>query len=1010
METLDEIVGLSGPGGREGATESKGREGIENGKPSKYISGLVKKVVDGVRASNDLPDEREYDYFTTFPKFSGKAQHTGSQILALIDRLRTYLSDDSKIVPLGDHPNVSSIFNQVKDSSELALENVDLKLDELRGAPSSGIAKDADSRDAQAAKRHKGHQTFFSSSSAMMKPQLKFKDKMDNSKRPFVPKINFKPNAISPLPDYSHLKHPAQEEVSVEMQQHLEAMGNSATVPDSAQHPYEEELKAFKPSKSLLSRTKERMFLPLNQTSCHWVDTVSELEDLAKTLIQEKEYAVDLEHHSYRSYQGFTCLMQVSTRKEDYIIDTLALRDKMHVLNDAFTNPKILKVLHGADSDIVWLQKDFGIYVVNMFDTGQAARVLELKSFGLAHLLKHYADVKTDKKYQKADWRVRPVPAEMVMYARQDTHYLLYIYDRLRNSALDRGRKVLESIINRSNQICFKTYEKPTLSAHDITFLVRKFHLHFTEPQFRAFGQLMRWRDDIARKKDESVAFVLPLRQVIAIAKELPLDHQGLVSCCKPMPPLIRDNSQEVLSIMTRCMEDNTLEFSPLDMAAKAQGRVDHLSLDDSRKHLKTPSLDRKKHLQSATPKDDTPVRPTEQLYRDANWLPIQESKLAGAGGSSMEIEGHAPEIKGGIPMFDIRGLVKTAKEHAEKLFQVSIASASLGEGIEPESREFSGNLFDISDDDNEEGEKKAAAVRESIISSVSEPKNSSPQAAAIAMFPDDKKPATGESASSSPQFPNPVVGVTEYGASAKTPNKKKEGDGGDVKTPIDPKVRILGQMVSPATAEEMPRSIREIYKLSNKNKRKNKRADKTGQGKGQEKPSQNLSGNLPATVPFPEVENPTSLSSAKATSKSARDISSQQFMRDIGWLQQGEEISISRPRPNSNKSSNSSNRRGSQNRGSRNSHNDAGKRSSSKPPAFDYDNQSHEYVGSASGPSQSHYNPYGDADAGSSRQQSRSGSVRSYSYRGGRGGRGKSGGRRKGRAQSRSRSRSTHR
>ena len=37
---------------------------------------------------------------------------------------------------------------------------------------------------------------------------------------------------------------------------------------------------------------------------------------------------------------------------------------------------QVVKVLHGADSDIVWLQRDFGIYVTNLFDTGQAARVL----------------------------------------------------------------------------------------------------------------------------------------------------------------------------------------------------------------------------------------------------------------------------------------------------------------------------------------------------------------------------------------------------------------------------------------------------------------------------------------------------------------------------------------------------------------------------------------------------------------------------------------------------------
>jgi exosome complex exonuclease RRP6 len=64
-------------------------------------------------------------------------------------------------------------------------------------------------------------------------------------------------------------------------------------------------------------------------------------------------------------------------------------------------------VFHGADSDIVWLQRDFGIYVVNMYDTGQAARVLNETSFSLAHLLDKYCGVKADKQYQMADWRKR---------------------------------------------------------------------------------------------------------------------------------------------------------------------------------------------------------------------------------------------------------------------------------------------------------------------------------------------------------------------------------------------------------------------------------------------------------------------------------------------------------------------------------------------------------------------------------------------------------------------------
>ena len=81
--------------------------------------------------------------------------------------------------------------------------------------------------------------------------------------------------------------------------------------------------------------------------------------------------------------------MQISTRKEDFIVDTLALRDEMEELNEVFTDPKIVKVFHGAESDIVWLQQDFNIYVVNMFDTYHASKLLGELCF-LCALLSSY--------------------------------------------------------------------------------------------------------------------------------------------------------------------------------------------------------------------------------------------------------------------------------------------------------------------------------------------------------------------------------------------------------------------------------------------------------------------------------------------------------------------------------------------------------------------------------------------------------------------------------------------
>ena len=57
--------------------------------------------------------------------------------------------------------------------------------------------------------------------------------------------------------------------------------------------------------------------------------------------------------------------------------------------------------------DICWLQRDFGLYVVNMFDTGQAARVLNYGKYSLAYLLKKFCDVTANKQFQLADWRIR---------------------------------------------------------------------------------------------------------------------------------------------------------------------------------------------------------------------------------------------------------------------------------------------------------------------------------------------------------------------------------------------------------------------------------------------------------------------------------------------------------------------------------------------------------------------------------------------------------------------------
>lgn len=97
-------------------------------------------------------------------------------------------------------------------------------------------------------------------------------------------------------------------------------------------------------------------YLSLEDTPFTFVSTIDQLKEMASKLQKSSEIAIDLEHHSYRTYMGITCLMQLSNRDEDFVLDTIALRREIgDELRPIFDNPNIVKVLHGADHDVEWL-------------------------------------------------------------------------------------------------------------------------------------------------------------------------------------------------------------------------------------------------------------------------------------------------------------------------------------------------------------------------------------------------------------------------------------------------------------------------------------------------------------------------------------------------------------------------------------------------------------------------------------------------------------------------------
>jgi len=169
-----------------------------------------------------------------------------------------------------------------------------------------------------------------------------------------------------------------------------------------------------------------------------WIDNIKGLNELVSTLKKQTIIAVDTESNGLHAYQEQVCLIQVSTKGTDYLIDPLTL-DTIEPLREVFVDPRIEKIFHAAEYDLICLKRDFNFEISNLFDTRWAVRVLGYKGDGLENLLSEKFSVQVNKKYQKANWAVRPLSNEQTSYARLDTHYLTPLRNMLKAELKAKG-------------------------------------------------------------------------------------------------------------------------------------------------------------------------------------------------------------------------------------------------------------------------------------------------------------------------------------------------------------------------------------------------------------------------------------------------------------------------------------------------------------------------------------------------------------------------------------------
>jgi ribonuclease D len=254
-----------------------------------------------------------------------------------------------------------------------------------------------------------------------------------------------------------------------------------------------------------------------------WVDTPVALESLAIDLNQQSRIAVDTESNSLHAYRERLCLVQFSTEDADYLVDTLVL-DDLVPLESAFATPKIEKIFHAVEYDVLCLHRDFGIVCNNVFDTMVAARTLGYPAVGLGSLLAAKFGVAVNKRFQKADWARRPLPRDMLDYARLDTHYLIPLRDMLANELIEKELTAFATEDFARLGTVQHNNHRANRPAWERISGVQK----LSESQIAILDQLCQWREKTAERLDRPPFKVMSDDRLLALATNAPSNRAGL--------------------------------------------------------------------------------------------------------------------------------------------------------------------------------------------------------------------------------------------------------------------------------------------------------------------------------------------------------------------------------------------------------------------------------------------------------------------------------------------------
>jgi len=277
-----------------------------------------------------------------------------------------------------------------------------------------------------------------------------------------------------------------------------------------------------------------------------YIGTPEGAADFFASLPARGAFALDTEGASFHRYVDRIYLLQVSTPTMTAVLDPLRIGAPPR-FGELLRSRDVEVVLHDADYDLRLLHQDYGWHVAHVFDTRVAAQLLGIKAFGLAALLERYFGAKLDKKFQRADWSLRPLSKGMLEYAALDTAYLLDLRERMQAELEKKGRwPWAAEEFERLEGTKWEDDDPAT------AFLRLKGARDLSRRELAVLSTVTAFRDAAARELDRAVFRVMGNEVLFELARRRPTTKAELAAI-KGMPRgLVERRGDELLEAVAR--------------------------------------------------------------------------------------------------------------------------------------------------------------------------------------------------------------------------------------------------------------------------------------------------------------------------------------------------------------------------------------------------------------------------------------------------------------------------